>query len=110
MAEKTNTPSIAVVDGEILQKQIERFDAAIQRMDQLPGILSDFFDKMRDMIEEQSNLQTYSILAATRITGIGYKKLNDACKSGQLPFIVDGKTYKIKHVDLYKFIERQKKR
>lgn len=54
------------------------------------------------------NLRTYSLLEASRVTGIGYKKLYTATRNHVLPSFQDGRITRVRHTDLQEFIESEK--
>jgi excisionase family DNA binding protein len=67
-----------------------------------------YLEKIIQVVEERLNLQAYSIRAATKVTGIGYSKLYNAAMQGKIPSIYDGRTYKVKHTDLFFYMENEK--
>lgn len=110
MADKSNTPSVVVIDADTYQKQSEMFQTAMDCFSRVPEIIKGLTEKVETIIEESVELRSYSILEAAKVSGIGYKKLNAACKRGELPFFTDGKTYKIQHAELKKYINNQQKK
>ena len=54
------------------------------------------------------NLRTYSLLEASRVTGIGYKKLYNATRNQKLPSFQDGRITRVRHTDLFEYIEQEK--
>jgi hypothetical protein len=77
--------------------------------------LNDYFEANNIMqsiklsIQEITDLRTYTISKASEVSGIGYVRITNAVKLGKLPAIIDGQSYRIRHTDLYYFIENLKK-
>jgi excisionase family DNA binding protein len=70
--------------------------------------LSQRLNSMLKSFEDRLNLQTYSVSEAAEITGIYYKKMYRLIKEGVLASFTVGSSIRIKHTDLYNYIEKQK--
>lgn len=90
--------------NETVSKSIEA--AMSKAFNRVPDYLKDSINR----IEQSINLQTYSVLEASRITGIGYTKLYNAVNNGLLPHFLDGKKKRIRHTDLNQWIENEKQK
>lgn len=86
-------------------------EAITRNLQQLiPLQMNGYIQLVERKINETVNLKTYNVLEASKETGIGYKKLMSAVKSGNLPSFIDGKVYRIRHTDLLQWIEYHKQK
>ena len=84
---------------EDIKETVERY---------LENTVPKYLNKLVLAVEERLNLQSYSVKKATEITGLGYTKLHNAVTRGEIPSIHDGRTYKVKHTDLFYYMEKEK--
>jgi hypothetical protein len=85
---------------EELEKKIEAVYLSAERY----KLLSEEFQKDVSEIRQILNLRTLSVREAHLETGIGVTKIMAAIKTGAIPYIKDGKAFRIHHPDLLSFI------
>ena len=84
---------------EEIRKTVEKY---------LERTVPKYLEKIIHVVEERLNLQSYSVREATKVTGLGYTKLYNAVMQGKILSIYDGRTYKVKHTDLFYYMENEK--
>lgn len=94
---------------ESIQKAVaETISATIPQT--IDVALSQRMDTLIRSFEDKLNLQTYTIQEAADLTGFYYKKLYRLVKEGVIPAITISGRYRIKHTDIYNFIESEKQK
>jgi len=94
---------------EVIQKTVETtIENNINPIiaDKLEKFQSQFFITFANIM----NLQTYTVNEAAKKTGIGYKKIRNAIATGKLQCIADGGVTRVRHTDLFLWIEQIKQK